>query len=175
MLMLTTRLGDGSKMVITGDLKHSDRGVNNGLADLLQKLKSYDMKDQYNSGNSNKKNNLGIKYVELESEDVQRSAIVSQILDIYAGKPMWKTAENTTYTVVTRPVIDITCNQTIVSDKNIVKSHTLSHMMNRTISSVIINDANISTCNKYSKMDNSDAALIPINHMSKWLNERKKK
>ena len=175
MLMLTTRLGDGSKMVITGDLKQSDRGVNNGLADLLQKLKSYDMKDQYNSGNSNKKNNLGIKYVELESEDVQRSAIVSQILDIYAGKPMWKTAENTTYTVVTRPVIDITCNQTIVSDENIVKSHTLSHMMNRTISSVIINDANISTCNKYSKMDNSDAALIPINHMSKWLNERKKK
>ena len=175
MLMLTTRLGDGSKMVITGDLKQSDRGVNNGLADLLHKLKSYDMKDQYKSGNGNKNNNLGIKYVELESEDVQRSAIVSQILDIYAGKPIWKTAENTTYNMVTTPVIDITCNQTIVSDETILKSHSLSGMMNRTISSGISNNTNISACNIYSKTDNSDAALIPINHMSKWLNERKKK
>jgi phosphate starvation-inducible PhoH-like protein len=38
MLMLITRIGDGSKMVITGDLKQSDRSADNGLQDLLRKL-----------------------------------------------------------------------------------------------------------------------------------------
>jgi phosphate starvation-inducible PhoH-like protein len=82
MLMLTTRLGEGSKMVITGDLKQSDRGVDNGLADLLRKLKAY---EKASSNNDNISNTSAIKYVELESADVQRSAIVSKILDIYGG------------------------------------------------------------------------------------------
>jgi len=83
MLMLTTRLGEGSKMVITGDLKQSDRGVDNGLADLLRKLKTYNEKEGGVDRSSNR--TTAIKYVELESADVQRSAIVSKILDIYGG------------------------------------------------------------------------------------------
>jgi phosphate starvation-inducible PhoH-like protein len=71
MLMLTTRLGQGSKMVITGDLKQSDRMTNNGLLDIMNKLKVY-------QGDSS-----SIKVVEMGLEDVERSAVVSNILDIY--------------------------------------------------------------------------------------------
>ena len=41
MLMLTTRIGDLSKLVITGDLNQSDRNMNNGLLDIINKLKIY--------------------------------------------------------------------------------------------------------------------------------------
>jgi phosphate starvation-inducible PhoH-like protein len=71
MLMLTTRLGQSSKMVITGDLKQSDRMTNNGLLDIMNKLKVY-------QGDSS-----SIKVVEMGLEDVERSAVVSKILDIY--------------------------------------------------------------------------------------------
>jgi phosphate starvation-inducible PhoH-like protein len=71
MLMLTTRLGQGSKMVITGDLKQSDRMTNNGLLDIMNKLKAY-------QGDSS-----SIKVVEMGFEDVERSVVVSKILDIY--------------------------------------------------------------------------------------------
>ena len=37
--MLLTRIGEGSKLVITGDLDQTDRGKNNGMADFLHKLK----------------------------------------------------------------------------------------------------------------------------------------
>jgi phosphate starvation-inducible PhoH-like protein len=82
MLMLTTRIGDGSKMVITGDLKQSDRGVDNGLADIMRKIKFYNDFDIY------KKDELGIRIVEMDSQDIQRSPIVAKLLDIYCGKPM---------------------------------------------------------------------------------------
>lgn len=77
MLMLTTRIGDHSKLVITGDLRQSDRSLDNGLLDVIDKLKAFK--------NSNKKErkNARIELIELNSKDVQRSAIVSQILEIY--------------------------------------------------------------------------------------------
>jgi len=68
---LTTRIGEGSKMVITGDLKQSDRSVDNGLADLMKKLKSYGDCES-------------LKMVEMNVSDVERSAAVSKILDIYS-------------------------------------------------------------------------------------------
>ena len=71
MLMLTTRLGQGSKMVITGDLKQSDRMTNNGLLDIMNRLRDY------------KGDSSSIKVVEMGVEDVERSAVVSKILDIY--------------------------------------------------------------------------------------------
>ncbi len=73
MLMLTTRIGEESKMVITGDLKQSDRSINNGLLDFMNKLSSYESTH----------NDLDVKLVTLTSQDVQRSPIVTQILDIY--------------------------------------------------------------------------------------------
>ena len=79
MLMLTTRLGENSKMVITGDLKQSDRGINSGLYDFINKYKTY---NNYLTSN-NKTINYGINIIELTNEDIERSKIVSKILDIY--------------------------------------------------------------------------------------------
>jgi phosphate starvation-inducible PhoH-like protein len=42
MKMMLTRLGEHSRMAVTGDLKQSDRGENNGLADFMKKWKKYD-------------------------------------------------------------------------------------------------------------------------------------
>jgi phosphate starvation-inducible PhoH-like protein len=70
MVMLMTRIGDHSKMVITGDLYQSDRGMQNGLRDFLEKMKENKEEKQ-------------IKYVELDKDDIQRSPIVSRILDMY--------------------------------------------------------------------------------------------
>ena len=72
MLMLLTRIGDNSKLVITGDLKQSDKDWS-GLEDLLQKLKvSYE--------NEEKMIQDGIAIIEFNEEDVQRSPLVKKIL-----------------------------------------------------------------------------------------------
>ena len=71
MLMLATRLGEQSRMVITGDLKQSDKCENNGLLDLMNKLDAY------------QKPVNEIKLVKLDHRDVQRSHTVSKILRIY--------------------------------------------------------------------------------------------
>jgi phosphate starvation-inducible PhoH-like protein len=42
MKMLVTRIGDNSKMVITGDLQQSDYSNNNGLYDFTQRLNKYE-------------------------------------------------------------------------------------------------------------------------------------
>lgn len=74
MLMLTTRIGTNSKMVITGDLKQSDRlKGENGLRDLMHKLREP------------KNQNLDdIKMVEMQYEDVERSQIVKTMLQLYS-------------------------------------------------------------------------------------------
>jgi phosphate starvation-inducible PhoH-like protein len=77
MLMLTTRIGDGSKMIITGDLKQSDRPCDkNGLLDVMNKIRDY-------KGRTTE-DGVGIEIVEMNHSDIQRSPIVSKILDIYA-------------------------------------------------------------------------------------------
>lgn len=76
MLMLTTRLGEGSKMVVTGDLKQSDKSIRNGLSDFLEKFRNYPK-------------NCSISVIEMKSDDVERSEIVKTILDIYSPKPSY--------------------------------------------------------------------------------------
>ena len=71
MLMMTTRIGDGTKMVITGDLKQSDRMEDNGLLDFITRIKRHE--------NSCRE----IKYVEMAAGDIERSKIVSTILAMY--------------------------------------------------------------------------------------------
>jgi len=89
MLMLTTRLGENAKMAITGDLKQSDKGMdNNGLADFMRKLYTYRRVKNSQSGGEGgviggSGGNLGVKLVQLCASDVCRSEIVSRILDMY--------------------------------------------------------------------------------------------
>jgi phosphate starvation-inducible protein PhoH and related proteins len=147
MLMLTTRLGEGSKMVITGDLKQSDRGMDNGLADLLRKLKVYEKGHSAGTGNSSHTGSLNqdIKYVELESADVQRSAIVSKILDIYGGA----TAADDGFSRKTggepEKIVDMKKKDSLFTENN--------------------NNYDFTNNNN----NNDDAALIPRQHMSKYM------
>jgi phosphate starvation-inducible PhoH-like protein len=93
MLMLTTRIGEESKLIITGDLKQSDRDINNGLADLIQKIKHYN-----SYCNENGINQPDIRYVEMENMDIQRSKIVSKLLEVYSDKKDWTKKVDTTET-----------------------------------------------------------------------------
>lgn len=70
MLMLTTRLGVGSKLIITGDLEQSDIGRDNGLHDFLGRI-------QISGGVE------GISVIEFDQEDVERSEIVKRVLSLY--------------------------------------------------------------------------------------------
>ena len=75
MLMLTTRIGEHSKMVITGDLKQSDRNRDNGLLDIMHKLRGYQAIPRNDE--------VSVDMIEMNAKDIQRSPIVSQILSIY--------------------------------------------------------------------------------------------
>jgi phosphate starvation-inducible PhoH-like protein len=73
MKMLLTRLGTNSRIVITGDLEQHDRGLkNNGLEDFLNKFKN--------------KRSESITSVEFDTCDVERDAIVKEVLEIYSGE-----------------------------------------------------------------------------------------
>ena len=76
MKMLLTRLGENSKMVITGDVNQCDNNEN-GLMDLLTKInRNYSDKEMLREKE--------ISLIEFTNDDIQRSAIIETILDIYA-------------------------------------------------------------------------------------------
>lgn len=92
MLMLTTRIGDNSKMVITGDLNQTDRSTdNNGLSHFIQNFNLYILNSFYDHST------IPIKTVFFKNKDIQRSPIVSQILDIYTSKYPINNTKNTKY------------------------------------------------------------------------------
>ena len=71
MKMLLTRLGENSKLVITGDLDQHDRMEDiNGLEDFLEKFRG--------------KRSSSIGSFEFEKEDIQREHVVKEVLDIYS-------------------------------------------------------------------------------------------
>jgi phosphate starvation-inducible PhoH-like protein len=70
MKMLLTRLGQGSKMVVTGDLQQADRPSNNGL---LEFLKLY----------NNFENHRYVDICHFTVGDVERHEAVKEILEIY--------------------------------------------------------------------------------------------
>ena len=84
MKMLLTRIGDGSKMVVTGDLNQSDWNVKNsrgsygqgamlnGLADFMGKFSRESDTDICDIG-----------LVEMTANDVERSQVVRRVLKIY--------------------------------------------------------------------------------------------
>lgn len=72
MLMLLTRIGRNSKMVVNGDLEQSDRINDNGLKDLVSKLRR-----------KNKDNRIPIYLIEMNDGDIQRSPLVNNVLQMY--------------------------------------------------------------------------------------------
>jgi phosphate starvation-inducible PhoH-like protein len=73
MKMLTTRLGDNSRMVITGDLHQSDIKTVNGLNDFILKINQY----------KSIKNLTLINIIEFDNVDIERSEIVKKVIEIY--------------------------------------------------------------------------------------------
>jgi phosphate starvation-inducible PhoH-like protein len=72
MKMLLTRLGENSRLVITGDLEQYDRANElNGLEDFLQKFRG--------------KRSSSISSFEFQRSDIQREEVVKEVLDIYGG------------------------------------------------------------------------------------------
>ena len=70
MKMLLTRIGEGSKLVVTGDLNQHDRGYEeNGLKMFIDRL--------VRAGSER------IKLVEFEKGDVERHPIVTEVLSLY--------------------------------------------------------------------------------------------
>jgi len=76
MMLIATRIGDGSKMVITGDLRQSDRKDENGLNHFLNKIDTFEKKGGELTG---------VRVCMLENKDIERSPIVAQVLNIWSG------------------------------------------------------------------------------------------
>jgi len=72
MKMLLTRLGENSRLVITGDLEQNDIvGKMNGMDDFLTKFKG--------------RRSSSISSFEFDKTDIQREEVVKEVLDIYSG------------------------------------------------------------------------------------------
>jgi phosphate starvation-inducible protein PhoH and related proteins len=72
MKMLLTRLGENTRLIITGDLDQPDRHNElNGLDDFLDKFKG--------------KRSASITSVEFGNDDIQREEVVKEVLEIYSG------------------------------------------------------------------------------------------
>ena len=82
MMMLTTRIGVKSKMVITGDLKQTDKGNNSGLSDFVDRFEVYKKYDT-ESERDKKDDDKNIEVIYLGKSDIERNPIVKKIIDIY--------------------------------------------------------------------------------------------
>lgn len=96
MKMLLTRIGENSKLVITGDLEQNDRhGEINGLEDFLNKIKGR----RSNSINS----------IEFDKSDIEREKVVQEVLEIYS-------ANNTLYNDINKSTDNIIDNSLYVEE-----------------------------------------------------------
>lgn len=68
MKMLLTRIGEGTKLIVTGDLEQSDLGKDNGLENLIYKMQCIDL--EYST------------HVEMGDADIVRHPAVKEILKV---------------------------------------------------------------------------------------------
>lgn len=150
LLMLLTRCGENSKIIITGDLKQSDLKEKNGLEDFIEKYQKA----------SPKKTDI-IKVVEFDNNDIQRSELVKYILDIYSSsKPTTSLPVTYTPSSTTTPRSESNSNKEYMNQVNNCISkipneygdyfYYVSTSTNKTISNT-----------------KEDSALIPLHHMIK--------
>ena len=71
MKMLLTRIGEGSKIIVTGDVEQTDkRTKDNGLMDLGDRLNLGSVK--------------GIELCKFDTRDIQRHSLIAKVLELYA-------------------------------------------------------------------------------------------
>jgi len=72
MKMLLTRIGENSRLIITGDLEQFDKvGDQNGLEDFLNRFRG--------------RRSSSISSFEFNRNDIQREEVVKEVLDIYSS------------------------------------------------------------------------------------------
>ena len=70
MLSILTRIGENSRIIVTGDIKQTDRGGANGLRDIMEKI--------------NKASKLSyVTMVEFNTKDIERHPAVGEVLALY--------------------------------------------------------------------------------------------
>jgi phosphate starvation-inducible PhoH-like protein len=70
MKMLLSRIGQGSRITVTGDVEQADRrAAENGLLDLCARLERQEV--------------VGMDVIKLTGRDVQRHPMITSILDLY--------------------------------------------------------------------------------------------
>lgn len=73
MKMLLTRIGENSKIVVTGDIEQTDRNLrDNGLLDLCGRLAQTSQR---------------IAMCKMGAKDIQRHPVISQVLELYQDNP----------------------------------------------------------------------------------------
>jgi hypothetical protein len=127
------------------DLNQTDIVNNNGLADLINRLKLYQRNIDHNITET-------INIVEFQKMDIERSDVVKKIIDIYDFNYIKKSNETKS---VTMPLLQETNN---FRDTTITS--------NNTCNIVSANNSTIIKSNKYNVISN-DAALIPKHHITK--------
>jgi phosphate starvation-inducible PhoH-like protein len=68
MLMLLTRVGPGTRLIVTGDLEQSDLAVENGLSELIYKMQLFDLKY--------------LEHVKMTQDDIVRHPAVKEVLKV---------------------------------------------------------------------------------------------
>jgi phosphate starvation-inducible PhoH-like protein len=77
MKMLLTRLGENSRLVITGDLEQNDLSSYNGLQNIVDLLENKYEKDYH------KMIKDGFAYVHFDNSCIQRHPIIEKIVNLY--------------------------------------------------------------------------------------------
>lgn len=168
MFMLATRIGEGSKMIITGDLNQSDLNPkSNGLLEIFGKIRAFDKRVGLDC----------VRYVELDTEDVQRSRAAKTILNIYdpvlPNLPEEENPEEENPEEESEPLeLDAYENDSRFTDEfeylNLSTStNQLPNFEEKKDEPVQSSVDCFRTPKEWVNIDN-DAALIPIHHISKY-------
>lgn len=150
MKMLLTRIGENSRIVITGDLSQSDKFEDNGLKDFIEKIKKYPPLLL---------NETNIRILYFNNSDIQRHKLVENVLNIYEYKSEYKTVpKNMEKRKSTKKDKDLQINSTIFTSSQI-----LTAWQNLPLSLVNFGDLNMKNSKNENENDNknNDCALIP--------------
>ena len=158
MFMLATRIGEGSKMIITGDLNQSDLNPKcNGLLEIYNKLRYKERTTGLDC----------VRYIELDKEDVQRSRAAKIILDIYESEDIHlpeyihNPIESNEESIYEQTELNEDIQNFTGKDKNITISSSPS------VSCPIPPSPTKRDWVEIEKDDDRDAALIPLRHIRK--------
>jgi phosphate starvation-inducible protein PhoH and related proteins len=160
MFMTATRLGYNSQLIVTGDLNQSDRQENNGLRDIIEKIsraKSQSQTQTQTQTNTSQPQNSNIEMIQFNNTDIQRSPIVSRIIDIYEPKkPMFK---------ATIPEVIKMKLENATKQINTTKSTTNPKSKQTNTTKTTKKTKQIKSTSKKTPRGNEDAAMIPKSQM----------